>query len=234
MTNSRSEHAATVVAAAADSRPTNGAAPPAPSSALLTALTTQQFALQSAASTTVSEAVGRASIFLGVLSSSLIALGLSADRPHFLVPLLAVLTPTIFLLGLFTVVRLVDTSGENLLHLTEMARIRAYYTTLSPEASTYFPAASATSTHDALGSMGLRRSPFLSLFTLATMVVGGTAVVLLLRMALAINQGLALAGGLAFATVYLVLFLAYQSRRMSALDETKSRGSAPERSALLN
>ena len=100
------------------------------SSALLTTLTTQQFALQSAASTTVSEAVGRASIFLGVLSSSLIALGFAANRQQLLLPSLAVLAPTIFWLGLFTVVRLVDTSGENLLHLTEMARIRSYYAVL--------------------------------------------------------------------------------------------------------
>ncbi|NYJ75594.1 hypothetical protein [Allobranchiibius huperziae] len=193
-------------------------------SALLTALTTQQFALQSAASTTVSEAVGRASIFLGVLSSSLIALGFAASRPELLLPSLAVIAPTIFLLGLFTVIRLVDTSGENLLHLTEMAQIRSYYATLAPEASTFFPPVSAASTDDALGGMGLRRSRLLSVCTLATMVafvdgvVGGTTVVLLLQEPLAIAHNIALAGGIAFGAVYLTLFFLYQSRRLSALD----------------
>ena len=88
----------------------------------------------------------------------------------------------------------------------------------------FFSPTSAASTDDALGGMGLRRGPLLSVFTLATMlasvdaVVGGTTVVLLLRAPLAVGQGLALASGLAFGTVYLVLFFLYQSRRLSALD----------------
>ena len=104
-----------------------------------------------------------------------------------------------------------------------MARIRAYYTTLSPEASTYFSAATAATTDAAFEGRGLRRSPLLSIFTLATMVavvdavVGGTAVVLLLR-ALEVGPGLALAGGVGFGAVSLILFFAYQSRRLAALD----------------
>ncbi|WP_375483915.1 hypothetical protein [uncultured Jatrophihabitans sp.] len=194
------------------------------SSALLTTLTTQQFALQSAASTTVSEAVGRASIFLGVLSSSLIALGFAADRQPLLLGALAVLVPTIFLLGLFTVVRLVDTSGENLLHLAEMARIRSYYVGLHPDASRFFSFTSTASADDAFGGMGLRRSRLLSVFTLATMVafvdavVGGTGVYVLLRAPLTLSRVSALVSGLAFGAAFLIGFFRYQSRRLAALD----------------
>ena len=92
----------------------------------------------------------------------------------------------------------------------------------------FFPAASTASTVDAFGVMGLRQSRLLSVFTLATMVafvdavVGGAGVFLLLRAPLAINQGVALAGGLAFGLVFLVLFFAYQSRRLAALDRDQS------------
>jgi hypothetical protein len=43
-------------------------------------------------------------------------------------------------LGLFTVVRLVDSTLENMRYLAGIARIRAYYRTLTPEAAVYFAA----------------------------------------------------------------------------------------------
>ena len=45
-------------------------------SALLTVLTTEHFALQSARSGTITESLGRSTIYLGSLSASLVALAL--------------------------------------------------------------------------------------------------------------------------------------------------------------
>jgi hypothetical protein len=45
-------------------------------------------------------------------------------------------------LGLFTIVRLVDTGIENQEFLKGIARIRGYYRTLTPEAAEYFSAES--------------------------------------------------------------------------------------------
>jgi hypothetical protein len=160
-------------------------APPDPSEppadhadALLTALTTDHFVLQSAASTTVTESVGRSSLYVAALSTSLVAIGLVADKPGLMTPFLAIVLPTVFVLGIFTVVRLVDTSVQNVLTLAQIARIRNYYATLSSSAPRFFPVPEAASeTDEALATMGLRAAPALGLFTLASMVATVNAVV---------------------------------------------------------
>jgi hypothetical protein len=62
----------------APSAPANDEA--AQQSAFMSALATEHFALQAAASTTVSEAAGRAALYLPVLSSSLVAGGAHPSR----------------------------------------------------------------------------------------------------------------------------------------------------------
>src|SRR5262249_56313038 len=107
-------------------------------SAFLSALTTEHFVLQTASSATVSESAARASIYILSLSSALVAIGfVSQSREAFEVFMAAVL-PALFLLGLFTVIRLVDVSGEYMRCLGGIARIRSYYSTLTPEAIEYF------------------------------------------------------------------------------------------------
>src|SRR5919198_4933605 len=87
--------------------------------ALLTALTTEHFTLQGARSQTVSESSARSSLYLGSVSSTLIALGfvsqVSEGGDLFQLFALAAL-PTLFVLGLFTFVRLVESSIEDMLY----------------------------------------------------------------------------------------------------------------------
>jgi hypothetical protein len=73
---------------------------PARQAALLSALVTGHFVLQSAASTTVSEAAGRASLYLSVLSGSLVALGFAAQSPGMFAPFAATVLRAVFVLGL--------------------------------------------------------------------------------------------------------------------------------------
>ena len=117
--------------------------------AFMAALTTEHFALQSTASTTVSESGTRASLYVMALSSSLVAVGFSVGSKRALVPLLATVLPVVFLLGIFTVVRLVETGVQNLLCLRRIAHIHGYYRSLLPEAPAYF---------DPLGSFGATTS----------------------------------------------------------------------------
>lgn len=100
----------------------------------MAALTTEHFALQSTASTTVSESGTRASLYVIALSSSLVAIGFSVGSKRAFVPLLATVLPVVFLLGIFTVVRLVETGVQNLLCLRRIAHIHGYYRGLLPEA----------------------------------------------------------------------------------------------------
>jgi hypothetical protein len=109
-----------------------------PPPAFMSALTTQHFVLQGALSANTSEVGTRASLYLFSLSSSLVALGFASRSPELFVPFLAIVLPALFILGLFTAVRLVDSNLEGILFLNAIARIRKYYRTLSPEAEEQF------------------------------------------------------------------------------------------------
>lgn len=85
---------------------------------LLSVLTTEHFTLQGARSQTVGESGARSSLYLGSVSSTLIALGfvspVSEGGDAFQLFALAAL-PTLYFLGVFTFVRLVESSVEDLL-----------------------------------------------------------------------------------------------------------------------
>jgi hypothetical protein len=55
-------------------------------------------------------------------------------------PFASAVLPAVFILGIFTVARLVDTGIEYQQALSGIARIRSYYRTLTPEAATHFSA----------------------------------------------------------------------------------------------
>jgi hypothetical protein len=113
---------------------------PAQQSALVAAMTTEHFVLPTAASSTISEAAARGTLYVMALSSSLVAMGFLAQSRELLVPFVAIVLPAVFLLGLFTVVRLVDTALENMQYLAGIARIRVFYRTLGPGATEHFSA----------------------------------------------------------------------------------------------
>ena len=77
--------------------------------AFMSALITEHFVLQAAASATVSEAGARASLYVFSLSSSLVAMGFALPSREVFLPFAITVLPAVFLLGIFTVVRLVDT-----------------------------------------------------------------------------------------------------------------------------
>lgn len=192
------------------------------SEALLLALTTDQFVLQSAASTTVSEAVGRATLFTSALSSSLVALGFAASRPALLEPMVAVVIPTIFVLGIFTVVRLVDTSIANIRCLAQIAHVRQRYAAIDDEAPAFFPAG-GDRTDQALRALATRGTRLPGLFTTASMIatmnsiVGGVGAALLVRLACASTIWLWVAVGVLVFVACMLAFLRYQYARSRAL-----------------
>jgi hypothetical protein len=107
-------------------------------SALLSALTTEHFVLQTANNSTYAEASARSMLYVMALSSSLVAIGFVAGSTDLLVPFAAIVLPVVFLLGIFTVVRLVDTALDSMYCMQGISRIRAYYRSLGPEAARYF------------------------------------------------------------------------------------------------
>jgi hypothetical protein len=154
----------------------------------ISALTTEQFVLQAARSANVGEMTGRGTIYMGAVSSSLIALGFLAQVVSRLEPFVAAVLPAVFLLGEFTFAALLRNTLENLVLLGQMQRIRGYYRSLVPEAEEFFgQAAEAERVSAAMATVGLRARPVGMLFTGASVVaainsvVGGVGLALLPR-----------------------------------------------------
>ncbi len=193
--------------------------------AFLAALGNEYFVLQSAASTTVSESSTRASLYVLSLSSTLVALGFVSQSEDAFGPFLAVVIPTLFVLGIFTTVRLVDTGVQNVSYLRSMARIRRYWAGLTLDAPQFFGTGGQDDVHAALASMAVSYGPAAELFTIASMVatvnsvVAGTGIALLVNdmqsddAALTVPVG----AGVAAGVVALGAFLVYQHSRYQPL-----------------
>jgi hypothetical protein len=194
-------------------------------SAFLAALNNQYFVLQSAAGSTITESAARASLYMVSVSISLVAIALVAQSRSAFGPFLAVVLPTLFVLGLFTVVRLVDTGVQNFVYLQSMARIRRYYADLVPDASPFF----GTGPDNPLTNLTRagRRGPAGQLFTIGSMialidsVIGGAGAALLVAAfvggfdrAAALSVGAGLATGVAL----FAMFLVYQRGRYRVVD----------------
>jgi hypothetical protein len=196
--------------------------------AFLSALNNQYFVLQSAAGNTTAESGTRASLFVTSLSSTLVAVGFVAQSRSALGPFLAVVLPTLFVLGVFTVVRLVDTGVQNVISLRAMAHIRRYYTGLTPEAVEFF-GGDKDDIRTALSVLAVGRGSLPELFTSASMiavvdsVVAGVGVTLLvahLAGGAGYAAGLSITIGVLIGLALVALFLLYQHQRYQALPST--------------
>lgn len=196
---------------------------PAPQAHLLTILTTEHFVLQTARGGTIGEANGRAAIYLGAVSSGLIALGFVADDSDMFGLFAAAILPALVMLGWFTFVRLVQTGVESLRYLTHIQRIRRWYAAHAPAGSIWFAdvAGSAGDPDEpaaAVRSMGMRPSVFQMLYTAASMVGALNSLVIGVAGCLAIRAAdlLALPWAVGFGAVLTVAayvgHIAYQRR----------------------
>jgi hypothetical protein len=191
-------------------------------SAFVSALTTEHFVLQTAASSTITEAAARGTLYLFSLSSALVAMGFTSQSRDLFVPFAAAVVPALFLLGVFTVVRLVDTTLDNMQHMGGIARIRGYYRTLTPEAARYF----AAETGRWPEGRPVRHGPLSAFFsTIASMIacvnniVAGAGVTLLANALLGGDHiGLALVFGIGSTLALTLVFLVYQRWRFTTID----------------
>jgi hypothetical protein len=192
--------------------------------ALLTALTTEHFVLQTANNATYAEASARSTLYVMVLSSTVLATGFVASSTDVLAPFAAIVLPTVFLLGLFTVVRLVETTLESQHCERGIARIRAYYRTLGPEAAHHFspqtgrwPEAEAPALR--LGLVMAFFGTTASMIAVINNVVAGVGIALLARVfGPSLPPWGSAAAGIAAALLLTWLFYAYQRWRFEDFD----------------
>ena len=197
--------------------------------ALLSALTTEHFVLQTAYSSTVSEAAGRSTLYVMALSSSLVAMGFLSQSQVLFRPFVATVLPAVFLLGLFTVVRLVDTGLESMQYLTGIARIRGFYRTLGAQAAEHFKPEQGRwpevkSPAERLGALSAFLGTTASMIAVINNVVAGAVVSLLVHAVAPTSPNwLGIATGVASALLLTAVFLAYQRWRFSVFDATTAR-----------
>jgi hypothetical protein len=137
-------------------------------------LTTEHFTLQGARANTVSETNGRIAIFLGMVSSTLIALAfvgqISSMGLAFQVFTL-ILLPTLLFLGVATFGRVLESSIEDYFYLGGINRIHHFYAEVVPEVRTYFVLSPNDDWRGRMRSMGVVPTRWQILLT-GTAVVG--------------------------------------------------------------
>ena len=117
-----------------------GQAETEPRRAAVTFLTTEHFTLQGARSSTIAEATGRATMFLGAVSGGLVALGLIATAAGVRTAFYAfalILLPTLALIGLAKFNRVLESGIEDFGYASRIARLRGYYFQYAPELAGY-------------------------------------------------------------------------------------------------
>ena len=143
------------------------------SSQLVSIMTTEHYNLQSGRSMTISEANGRSSLFVGAVSSGLIALTFVGQIAHlgtaFFVFSLIVI-PTLFFMGLITFERVLQAGSADIVYARGINRIRHLYLEYAPQMQPYF----ILSTHDdregIVGQEGMHTSWWQIFFNTAAMI----------------------------------------------------------------
>jgi hypothetical protein len=188
---------------------------------LLTALTTEHFGLAGTRAQVTGESSARAALYISAVSSTLVALGfigqISQVGDTFNVFALTAL-PTLYVLGLFTFVRTVESGVEDMMMGRAINRIRNYYLQIAGEEARYFMLSGHDDAMGVMRNMGValeRRQQFFttgSMIAVINSVVGGGAVAIaigaIFGAPLAVCAGI---GGLA-AIVSMVRMLRVENR----------------------
>jgi hypothetical protein len=148
--------------------------------AAATFVTTEHFNLQTARAMTVSEANGRASIYLAALASNLIALAFVGQMSRLGVAFYAfalTLLPVLAFVGVVTFVRLVQSSIEVIVYAHRIALLRSFYLRIAPELEPYLVVVRGTRSAAPSDSARLAPSAWQLTLTAAGMVAVVNSVV---------------------------------------------------------
>jgi hypothetical protein len=152
---------------------TNKPLPVELSSQLVTIMTTEHYTLQTGRSMTISEANGRALLFVGAVSSGLIALAFVGQISRFATPFLVfslVVLPTLFLMGLITFERVRQSGMVDILYARGINRIRHLYLEYAPQMQPYFILSAHDDREGILGKEAMHTSWVQVFFSAASMI----------------------------------------------------------------
>ena len=183
-------------------------------------LATEHWSLLAARSLIWNEAQSRATVFLTVLSASIIALALLADATGFgaqTTTLALVLLPVVFLLGIAAYARLVQINTEEFQLVLAMNRLRHAYLQIEPGLERYFTTGHHDDERGVIATYMLDRPSrqwlwvhFLvntpTIVATVDAALAAAIVVLVLQIAEVARAGAVAGGAVAFVVVWGVLF----------------------------
>jgi hypothetical protein len=186
---------------------------------LLTALTTEHFTLQGARSQTASESASRASLYILSVSSALVALGFIGSRSAHTFDVFALtVLPTLYVLGVFTFVRVVECGAEDFRYGVAINRIRNYYKQIAGDQARLFLLSGHDDARGVFANAAVPLEGRRQYFTFATVVavinsvVGGSAMAIAVGVTAGASLGVAAGVGGAAAILSLVLLLRHADR----------------------
>src|SRR5215211_7607543 len=199
---------------------------------LLTALATEHFGLAGARAQTTGESSSRAALYISSVSSTLVALGFIGQITEvgdtFKIFALTAL-PTLYALGLFTFIRVVENGVEDMMLGRAINRIRNYYLEIAGEERHYFMLSGHDDPMGVMQNMGValeRRQQFFttgSMIAVINSVVGGAALAVAVGTFTDAPLGLCTAIGGVGAIVSLLWLLRVENRmyhQMGGFTET--------------
>jgi hypothetical protein len=188
---------------------------------LLTALTTEHFGLAGARAQTTGESSSRAALYVSAVSSTLVALGFIGQITEvgdaFDVFALTAL-PTLYVLGLFTFIRVVENAVEDMMLGRAINRIRNYYLEVAGDQRRYFMLSGHDDPRGVLQNMGVALERRQQFFTIGSMiavinsVVGGAAVAIAIGAVTDAPLGLCAGLGGVAAVISLVRLMRIENR----------------------
>jgi hypothetical protein len=207
---------------------------------LLTALTTEHFGLAGARAQTTGESSSRAALYISAVSSTLVALGFIGQITEvgdtFDVFALTAL-PTLYLLGVFTFIRVVENGVEDMMLGRAINRIRNYYLEVAGDQRRYFMLSGHDDPRGVMQNMGValeRRQQFFttgSMIAVINSVVGGAAVAIAIGAVSDAPLGLCVGLGGVAAIISLVRLMRIENRmyhQMGGFTETLFPSPEPE------
>ncbi len=203
-------------------------------------LATEHWSLLGTRSLIWNEALSRTTVFLTVLSATIISLALLADATGFGLHTTAValvLLPVVFLLGLAAYARIVQINTEEFQIVLAMNRLRHAYLQLEPGLAPYLTTGHHDDERGLVATYMLHRPSRLWLWIhfvvntptiIATVdaAVAASVIVLLLDLANAPTEAVVLGGGAVFVAIWVVLYV-LQLRSLRRLLDQAPRFPSP-------
>jgi hypothetical protein len=147
---------------------------------ILAFMTTEHFTLQTARASANAEISSRLQLFATGLSGTIVTLALAAQlsgRGPVFRTFALILLPTLYLLGVITLLRILQVTDEWRIYGQGMARIRHYFLELAPQMRPYFVMPSTDDPWTNLGVVGIRTAWWQGLLTSGALIVALDSIV---------------------------------------------------------